>query len=356
MSRAWRHPELGAFKLEDDWWKGTCRLPAFKAFTWESSLAKSAGKYDLQFEVKKGREPSAAAVKLALRVIANEAKLPGLVTSALWDEFNGLGPKSEMWWYGELEGVAENFGYDKRPAPASPKDLLPAMNFNGVLIRESLYSHKKPIAELTFSAVFEEEHGVGILTNGATILGAGYVCQASTYEMQARSAQPGGEQPVEEEPRPTLAWLAELREAQARIQKIEKEVLAKFGSQDKKKKRWEKLFPSPREGTPVERDISFLCGDWKYDARESARVLKVVEKIKINMAEAQKAHGRNLYRISPKALMYLVEDYRISGVRRQGNRVALDVRSKKGLAGTWEYWCDGKVLVSDAGLAYRRTE
>lgn len=352
---------LGVFKFEDDCWKGTCRLPAFKKFTWESRTTKSAGKYRLEFESKKGREPSAAAVKLALRVIANEAKLPGLVTSALWNEFNGRGPKSEMWWYGELEAVAENFGYDERRAPASPKDLLPAMTFSGVFIRESLYSHKKPIAELTFSALFEEEHGVGILTDGATILGTGYVCQATTYEMQAASAESGGAEAVEEKP-PTAAELAEMREAQAKeIQKMAKEFMAMFGGQDEKKKRWEKLFPTPPRGTPVERDISFLCGDWKYDARESARVLKVVEKIKVNIAEAQKAFGRNFYRISPKALMYfldgeLAEEYGISGFRRQGNKVTLDVCSKKGLDETWEYWCDGKVLVSDAGLAYRRAE
>jgi hypothetical protein len=52
----------------------------------------------------------------------------------------------------------------------------------------------------------------------------------------------------------------------------------------------------------------------------------------------------------------LAEEYGISGFRRQGNKVTLDVCSKKGLDETWEYWCDGKVLVSDAGLAYRRAE
>jgi hypothetical protein len=51
-------------------------------------------------------------------------------------------------------------------------------------IRESLYEHKKPIAELTFSAGFEPEHGVGILTDGNTILGTSYASDVLPYGLQ----------------------------------------------------------------------------------------------------------------------------------------------------------------------------
>ena len=115
---------------------------------------------------QEGVNPLAGAVEIALGVIANEAQgcHPWLFT--LWNEFNGHGPKSEMWWFGDMETVAENFGYDERPRPSGPDDLLSAMGFNGLSIRESLYGYKKPFAELTFSAGFEPEHGIGILTDG----------------------------------------------------------------------------------------------------------------------------------------------------------------------------------------------
>lgn len=76
-------------------------------------------------------------------------------------------------------------------------------------------------------------------------------------------------------------------------------------------------------------------------------------------AQDQKANGRNFHRISPKTLTYFldgepVEEHRILKCRCQGNRVTFDVCSKRGFQQTWEYWCDGKILVSDNGLVYRR--
>jgi len=327
-------------------------LPGFKAFKWEES-AKSSGKYKLSFEVEKGREPCAAAVEIALRIIENESKLPSLIVSNLWNEFNGRGKKSEMWWHGALDQVAENFQYGELPPPATAKDLLPVMRLDGIFIRESLYSYKKPIAELTFSALFEEEHGVGILTDGNKILGNGYSCQTSLYEPPADSATA----PEEEEAQPTEE---DLVKAQKEMQKMAKEFATIFGRQEEKhQKKWQKLFPPPPPETPVTREIAFLCGDWKYDAHESARVLKALKNIKTNIAADEKAFGRNLYRISPKALKYLMdgklmENYRVVECRRQGSQVIIDVCSKSGWKQTWKYWCDGEVLVSDAGLAYRR--
>src|SRR5438046_2625517 len=101
MSQAWKHPQLGTFKLDKkrDCWVGTRSLPAFKVFKWEVKSAKAAAQHELRFRNAAGREPSAGAVKLALNVIANQSKLPSLVASTLWEEFNGRGPKSEMWWH-----------------------------------------------------------------------------------------------------------------------------------------------------------------------------------------------------------------------------------------------------------------
>lgn len=170
----------------DHSWVGKCSLPAFKVFNFkcEASTPEPVATYELMFDCPKGGEPSGSAVEIALRVIANQSNLPSLITSTLWEEFNGRGPKSEMWWYGDIDTVAKVFGYDNRSTPAGPDALLPVMRLTGLTVRESLYEYKKPIAELTFSALFEEEHGIGILTDGNKILGTGYACDVLPYTLQ----------------------------------------------------------------------------------------------------------------------------------------------------------------------------
>ena len=42
--------------------------------------------------------------------------------------------------------------------------------------------YDKPIVELSFGAAFEEEHGVGILTDGAKIIGIGYSYDVTPFE------------------------------------------------------------------------------------------------------------------------------------------------------------------------------
>jgi hypothetical protein len=185
MSQTWKHPQLGTFKLNDrrDCWLGACSLPAFNVFNWELQSAKAPTEYDLVFDGTEDHKPSMGEVMIALRVIASQAHLPSMVASTLWEEFNGRGLKSGMWWYGGMDEVAKNFECGGRSTPTVLDDLLPVMRFNGVWVRESLYEYKNPIVELAFSALFEEEHGVGILTDGSTILGTGYACDVSPYEI-----------------------------------------------------------------------------------------------------------------------------------------------------------------------------
>lgn len=184
MSKTWNHPQLGTFinDTDQDAWVQTCDLPAFNIFTWEVETDEQAGQYDLLFRKFDGEEPSATEVALALRVVANQTKLAPLVAHALWEDFNGRGPKSGMWWHDDMSQIEENFGYDDRPCPKSPDDLLSAMRFTGVTIREPSEGAAAPLAELTFAAVFEEEHCVGILTDGDKIIGTGYMHDVEPFE------------------------------------------------------------------------------------------------------------------------------------------------------------------------------
>jgi hypothetical protein len=48
------------------------------------------------------------------------------------------------------------------------------MRFASITIRRP-DGRKRPLAELSFHAAFEEEHGVGILTDGRQVVGIGYL-------------------------------------------------------------------------------------------------------------------------------------------------------------------------------------
>src|SRR4029453_14121144 len=99
MSTTWKDPQLGTFKYDSDeaGWVGRIELPAMKNFNWEDE-GPATGKYELIFRNEDEKEPTAGAVQIALAVLANQANLPQMVTGVLWDQFNGRGGKSDMWW------------------------------------------------------------------------------------------------------------------------------------------------------------------------------------------------------------------------------------------------------------------
>src|SRR5262249_11813194 len=150
----WKHAQLGTFKYDgsEDGWVGQIELPAMKIFNWEDA-DKPTGKYELVFRNEENKQPSANAAQIALEVQANQAKLPAMVTGVLWEQFNGRGKKSDMWWYGDVKQVAENFGYGDLPPPKRPEDLAPVMSFLRVCIYEGKYDYKIPFADLNFNAL-----------------------------------------------------------------------------------------------------------------------------------------------------------------------------------------------------------
>lgn len=52
----------------------------------------------------------------------------------------------------------------------------------GHLLRKSVDGYDEPIVELSFSAPFEDEHGVGVMTDGQSVLGIGYSCDVTPFE------------------------------------------------------------------------------------------------------------------------------------------------------------------------------
>ncbi|MBC7806877.1 MAG: hypothetical protein H7145_12080 [Akkermansiaceae bacterium] len=181
MAKTWDHLQWGSFAFNGYAYANKVAAPAFDAFVYQSKYSAPApptGSYELAFDAEDESDvPSETAVALAAAVLANHAMLVPLVTTALWDDFNGDGPDSGMWWNGDLESVSE----DIEPAPEGPDDLLKLMRLQRIVVRKKVYGYEKPVATLDFNAEFEDEHGVGILTDGQTILGAGYSADVSPY-------------------------------------------------------------------------------------------------------------------------------------------------------------------------------
>jgi hypothetical protein len=183
MISTWDHPELGRFKYDGAFWTRIVDVPAFKAFAYDTGFGKgpSKGKHKLEFMAYDETDlPSTAAIALALKVLANQAELVATVAQALWDDFSGRGPDSGMWWHGDLEQVAEAM-YPEEP-PTAPDDLLAVMQVSRITVHKGVHGDDKPIVELSFRAAFEQEHGVGVLSDGQAVLGFGYSGEATPFE------------------------------------------------------------------------------------------------------------------------------------------------------------------------------
>jgi len=185
----WKHPKLGVFKHDGlAWWKFVT-VPAFKAFSYDTgypNARRSTGKVELSFAAPSEKDlPKKSEVVLADKVIANAQKLVSLVKTALWDEFNGRGPVSGLWWRGDLRTIAEQIDMyaPKLSPPRNADDILALMQLYRIAVRrKDSYNYDRTMVELSFHAAFEGEHGVGILTDGTKILGSGYSSDVQPYK------------------------------------------------------------------------------------------------------------------------------------------------------------------------------
>jgi hypothetical protein len=133
--------------------------------------------------------PSPAAIATAERVLANHASLVGVVTHALWEDFNGRGPGSGA--CGDLDAVAKAMKSRKLPVPTNADDLLPALRPAAIIVRE-YPGYDAPMAELMFDAAFEEEHGLSVLTDGQSVLGIGFNLDVLPFDFKPPQRPPFG--------------------------------------------------------------------------------------------------------------------------------------------------------------------
>jgi hypothetical protein len=173
MATGWSHPKWGAFKYDRMFWTKPVDAPSLAALS--GAKAKKSGQVELRFFTDRdGDLPMAEQVALAEAVIANQTQIAKLAPEALWDDFNGRGPRSGMWWRGSPTQVGGSQWLEAySPRPGNAADVARQLELNHLTVRQG-GGWKHPLAELSFSAAFEDEHGVGILTDGKSIVGIGY--------------------------------------------------------------------------------------------------------------------------------------------------------------------------------------
>ncbi len=185
----WNDPELGRLHCGDLGWETRVAVPAFKAFKYRTRCGKGSKTCPLTITAYSPDQlPSADAIALAKRVVANHAALAARVVGALWADFTGNGPNSGMYWHGDLNQVAQ--GLETRTPPRSAQDLFKLLKPSAIKIRPASRSSKQFLAELNFFAAYEEEHGVGVLTDGLNVLGIGYSGDVTPFKRSATKSKP----------------------------------------------------------------------------------------------------------------------------------------------------------------------
>ncbi|SMP80088.1 hypothetical protein SAMN06265222_1441 [Neorhodopirellula lusitana] len=176
----WTHPDIGVFTFCDYAWVATCTLPAFKAFRYRPH-SRNVGRTKLSLKFNAEDEddvPSKKAVTVAKRIVKNQASLVRRIKKAIFDDVHGAGPDSGMWWHGDINSIADSYRAcspsRKSPVISSPDDFDLLLATPEISIRKSVPYYDNPIAEIGFYAVYDAEHGVGVLTDGNRVLGIGY--------------------------------------------------------------------------------------------------------------------------------------------------------------------------------------
>jgi hypothetical protein len=183
----WTQEELGSFSFDQTGWCRTFDFPAFEAFRYggprKPNEDSGSSEVDLTFEADdEGDFPSEAEIAVARQVIANHELLLAEGIQLLFNDLLGIGPDSGMWWRGGIGQVREIIANYGSYTFESLDDLGRLLGQPRIFIQEFGYGYDSPCAIINFEAVFEQEHGIGMLTDGKRILGIGYQTDASPFE------------------------------------------------------------------------------------------------------------------------------------------------------------------------------
>jgi hypothetical protein len=120
---------------------------------------------------------------MAERVLDNAPRLAMAVADALWEDFHGRGPGSDTWWHGQAAAIDRRLVDEGLPSLGEPADLFAVVRAYRIAVDRTnpFAPPTPPAAEITFWAAFEEEHGLGVLTDGLQVLGLGVAGEVERF-------------------------------------------------------------------------------------------------------------------------------------------------------------------------------
>ncbi len=198
MPIQWSHPRFGTLHYDGVWWRREIKIASLQSFTYIDAAVRAyrsePERFELVFQCEpEDEQPNAEMAAIASTVLDNELQLVPDMLDAIWSDLNGQGPKSGMWWHGDLanahgggngdSAVHDSLDDQELPMPTCANDLSKVLEPKNLTIRShpSLPGHW--LAEFNFHAGFDVEHGVGVLTDGVKILGIGYSSDVSLFEL-----------------------------------------------------------------------------------------------------------------------------------------------------------------------------
>lgn len=181
MTRTWDHPELGAFEWDIDHWKGRIEVPAWSVYKHYNEEEDEDVENESSVEVMIHRiededEPSEVQVQSLVEFIKHSPKLADAVIEVIWAGFQGKSPTG-YWW--ELDEVNEYAEFDEEAKPIKSKgDVRHSLTLISVSVG---YQHESAV-EVSFSAWWEDEHGIGVLVHEDRVIGVGYQLSVEPFD------------------------------------------------------------------------------------------------------------------------------------------------------------------------------
>jgi hypothetical protein len=182
-----KHKTLGTFRREDYFgdirWNTTLEIPSFASFKdYRDTKSRRTKKVDVHIFQE---TPTKAAFAMLAKIKRNQKTLVKNIKLAFFNDFNGVGPDSGMWWRLEpvnlalscREAMDKKFGRDRIHFPDDLDVLLYAPSIE--ISNENNSSSIRTLVDM--GAIFEDDHGVSALTDGKTVLGLGYSGDASEF-------------------------------------------------------------------------------------------------------------------------------------------------------------------------------
>ena len=127
-------------------------------------------------------------------------------------------------------------------------------------------------------------------------------------------------------------------------------------------KRYAKLFPPAKRGTPVEKNPTVLFGKWKFDKARTRKISLALGHSKERMNFTLDHNGGNIMEFTPKTVTYSKVGIKplwtseVVSSERRGNWIIVRRLIRAEVLWTMTFWLDDKGLVDAYRIAYQRVE